>query len=225
MNILAHFLLRFVALALLAAGGLPLLAGAQGLARAEMQTDQVHAVLLAHAPAGVPTGAEARGEDSQVWVGLQLTHQPDWHTYWKNSGDSGLPTQLQWTLPPGVLAGDVAWPLPSKIYIGDLANYGYEGTVLLPVPLIITPEYQPGPLADSLDVGLKASWLVCRMECIPQDGEFALKLPLRGSTALHGAAFEAALASQPAELEATQSVVQLQDGGERVTVRVVGLPP
>ena len=64
-------------------------------------------------------------------------HQPHWHTYWKNAGDSGLPTKLEWTLPAGVTAGDIAWPAPQKIAIGTLANFGFEGTVLLPVPLTI----------------------------------------------------------------------------------------
>jgi len=90
---------------------------------------RVRAELMAHAPDGI-------GPGKQVWVGLQLAHQPEWHTYWKNSGDSGLPTQLQWQLPAGVTAGDIAWPNPKKIPIGPLANYGYEGTVLRPVPLL-----------------------------------------------------------------------------------------
>ena len=158
-----------------------------------------------------------------MWVGLQITHAPEWHTYWKNAGDSGMPTELQWTLPPGVMAGDIAWPLPKKIPIGHLANYGYEGTVLLPVPLIITPEYKPGVLADALDVKLKATWLVCRKECIPQDGEFALKIPLRSSTALNGAAFDAALKSQPADVAGAHQVA-LKDDGKRLAVRVAGLP-
>ncbi len=119
------------------------------------------------------------------------------------------------------MAGDIAWPLPKKIPIANLANYGYEGTVLLPVPLIVTPEYKPGPLTEAMDIGLKASWLVCRQECIPQEGEFALRLPLRSSTALDGAAFEAALKSQPAELTGAQ---QVQVAGERLQVRISGLP-
>ena len=41
-----------------------------------------------------------------VWLGLAIDHQPHWHTYWKNPGDSGLPTTLQWQLPAGVTAGD-----------------------------------------------------------------------------------------------------------------------
>jgi len=192
--------------------------------KTEVRTEQVQARLLAHAPQGVPLGLAPEAAARQpVWLGLQISHAPDWHTYWKNAGDSGMPTELHWTLPPGVLAGDIAWPLPRKIPIGQLANYGYDGTVLLPVPLIITPDYKPSPLADSLEIGLKATWLVCRQECIPQDGEFSLKLPLRSSTALHGAAFEAALASQPAELPG-QHAITLTDGGRRLALRVTGLP-
>ena len=200
-------------------------AAAQNNAQSEVvRTDQVQAKLLAHAPQGVPIGQTPEAAAAQpVWVGLQITHAPEWHTYWKNAGDSGMPTELQWTLPPGVMAGDIAWPLPKKIPIGHLANYGYEGTVLLPVPLIITPQYKPGVLADALDVKLKATWLVCRKECIPQDGEFALKIPLRSSTALNGAAFDAALKSQPADVAGAHQVA-LKDDGKRLAVRVAGLP-
>jgi thiol:disulfide interchange protein DsbD len=97
-------------------------------------TSEVRAELLAHAPQGVAAG-------QPLWLGLQITHQPVWHTYWKNPGDSGLPTVLEWTLPAGVTAGDIAWPTPKKIPIGNLANYGYEGTVLLPVPLTVAPGF------------------------------------------------------------------------------------
>ncbi|MFT4195543.1 protein-disulfide reductase DsbD domain-containing protein, partial [Ottowia sp.] len=189
-----------------------------------MRTEQVHATLLAHAPQGVPVGVAPEAAQGQpVWVGLRIEHAPHWHTYWKNSGDSGLPTELDWTLPPGVMAGDIAWPLPRKIPIGHLANYGYEGTVLLPVPLIVTPAYKPGPLADALDIRLKARWLVCRQECIPQEGEFSLKLPLRSSTALNAAAFDAALKAQPEPVQGAHEV-EIQDGGRRLAVRVAGLP-
>ena len=171
-------------------------------------TPQVRAELLAHAPQGVPVGQpEAAAQKQPVWVGLQLTHKPEWHTYWKNSGDSGLPTMLEWTLPPGVMAGDIAWPLPKKIPIGNLANYGYEDTVLLPVPLTITPGFKPPPGGSTLDVKLKASWLVCRKECIPEEGEFAIQIPLQGSTALHAQAFEAAFKAFPQPVLVTRGVL------------------
>ncbi|TWO64892.1 protein-disulfide reductase [Caenimonas sedimenti] len=184
---------RFLAAAALALVLAPLGAAAQG--KAVVTTERVRAELLAHAPEGLQPG-------KPVWVGLQLAHQPEWHTYWKNSGDSGLPTQLEWKLPRGVVAGDIQWPLPKKIPIGTLANYGYEGTVLLPVPLTITPEFKPSVLAGDVEIKLKANWLVCKKECIPEDGEFMLKLPARSTTALHGGAFDAAFAAAPRPLAA-----------------------
>jgi len=195
---------------LLSPGG----AQAQTGAKSAVTTERVRAELLAHAPDGVAPG-------KQVWVGLQLAHQPEWHTYWKNSGDSGLPTQLQWTLPPGVVAGDIAWPVPRKIRIGTLANYGYEGTVLLPVPLTITPEFKPSLLGGDLDVKLKAQWLVCRTECIPEDGEFSLKIPARSTTALNGAAFDASLRAQPKAIAANS---QVRVEANAIAVSVSGLP-
>jgi thiol:disulfide interchange protein DsbD len=179
-------------------------------------TGQVRAELMAHAPEGVTSG-------KPVWVGLQLAHQPHWHTYWKNSGDSGLPTQLEWTLPPGVLAGDIAWPVPKKLPLGKLINYGYEGTVLLPVPLTITPDFKPSPFNPELTVKLKASWLVCRTECIPEEGEFSLRLPVQSSTALNAAAFNAAQAAQPTPL-ATSPQSQFKLEGQTLQLSLTGLP-
>lgn len=154
-------------------------------------TDQVRATLLAHAPEGVSPG-------KPLWLGLQIKHQPEWHTYWKNPGDSGLPITLEWTLPQGLVAGDIEWPIPHKIPLGNLANYGYEGTVLLPVPVTVTSAFAGGALPGArLQVRLKGSWLVCRKECIPEEGDFALDLPVAGSTALHGADFEAARKAAP----------------------------
>ena len=60
---------------------------------------QTSARLIAWAPKGITAG-------ETVWLGLEITHQPHWHTYWKNSGDSGLPTELAWTLPTGWNAGE-----------------------------------------------------------------------------------------------------------------------
>ena len=156
---------------------------------AVVQTEQVRAELIAHAPQGA-------GPGQAVWLGLKIEHQPHWHTYWKNPGDSGLPTTLDWTLPAGVTAGATAWPAPKSIAIGRLTNYGYEDTVVLPVPLTISQSFQPTVTGD-LEVKLTASWLVCRQECIPQDGNFVLRIPVRSSTALNGAAFEAAQAAAP----------------------------
>jgi thiol:disulfide interchange protein/DsbC/DsbD-like thiol-disulfide interchange protein len=202
------------ALFLIAACAINTGARAQNTSKSVVTSPQVRAELMAHAPDGTNPG-------KTVWVGLQLTHQPEWHTYWKNPGDSGLPTDLQWTLPAGVTAGDIAWPLPKKLPIGDLLNYGYDATVLLPVPLTIGPAFKPSALSADLEIKLKASWLVCRRECIPEEGEFVLHLPVRGSTAINGAAFDTSFKAQPKPLSADS---QVEVAGNMIKVTVAGLP-
>src|SRR6185503_1845882 len=49
-----------------------------------------------------------------VMAGIQLKMQPGWHTYWRNSGESGEPTRIEWILPKSVTAGDIQWPLPER---------------------------------------------------------------------------------------------------------------
>lgn len=205
--------LRWIAALALAA---PLLAPAQNLVSrltdtTVVQSEQARAELLAHAPEGA-------GPGKPIWVGLQITHAPEWHTYWKNSGDSGLPTELQWTLPPGVTAGPIGWPTPRKFPLGTLANYGYDGTVLLPVPLTV----EPGFAGKEIEVKLYAAWLVCRKECIPEEGNFTLRLPVQGSTALNGRAFEATFAAAPADQPAGAS--QLEPVDSQLEVSLAGLP-
>src|ERR1700743_3111622 len=68
-----------------------------------------------------------------IHVALRQQIQKGWHTYWRNSGDSGGAPRIKWALPAGWQAGDFTWPAPKKLPVGPLMNYGYEGEVLLPM--------------------------------------------------------------------------------------------
>ena len=184
-------------------------------AQTTLRNEQVQAELLAHAPQGVQPG-------QVFWIGLKIEHAAHWHTYWQNPGDSGLPTRLNWQLPAGLKAGEVAWPLPKKIPIGTLANYGYEGTVLLAVPVNVTQPFQP-PINGKLRIELQAEWLVCRQECIPQESRFALDLPVHSASALHGALFEAAQGATPQALPGRHTA-QIAEDGKSVQLRIEQLP-
>ena len=95
-----------------------------GLAQTYQGKQLVRAELLADTNAVVP--------GKPFTVGLLLRMAPGWHTYWKFSGDAGLPTELKWKLPPGWKVGDIQWPIPLKtIDPGDIETYGYENEVLL----------------------------------------------------------------------------------------------
>jgi thiol:disulfide interchange protein DsbD len=112
-------------------------------------------------------------------VGLLLRMAPGWHTYWKFSGDAGLPTELKWKLPPGWKISDIQWPIPLKtIDPGDIETYGYENEVLLMQE--ITP---PSKLDDSsAKLSAEANWLVCERICIPGSATLQLDLPVASTS-------------------------------------------
>jgi len=150
-------------------------------------------------------------------VGLLIEHEPEWHTYWRNPGDSGLETRFSWTLPEGFEAGPIQWPWPERHEIGHLVNYGYSDTILLPVRIEPPADLEPG---QDVTLTLKADWLVCRIECIPGSAELALTLPVgrdAGGASAHAAAFDAADRRRPTTVEwpAVFSV-----DGDRVGVQV-----
>ena len=147
---------------------LALLAAGPAFGQAVVQTDNVRAELLADVAAVKP------GEP--FWVGLRQTIRPKWHTYWKNPGESGLPTEIKWTLPPGVKADPIVWPTPHRFDIGGVINYGFQDEAVLLVR--ITPPADLG--AGPLKLAAEANWLVCEDVCIPEDGKFELALPVDG---------------------------------------------
>ena len=132
-------------------------------------------------------------------VALRFVHDPHWHTYWLNPG-TGLPTKLDWKLPPGWSAGDIQWPAPHVITdrTGTITGNGYDGELLLPATL--TP---PADLAPGVNVTLHASaeWLMCAEVCVPGNADVSLTLPV------------AAAAPQPDAV-----------WGEKIRATVTGLP-
>jgi thiol:disulfide interchange protein/DsbC/DsbD-like thiol-disulfide interchange protein len=133
----------------------------------------VNAELLADTTAVVP--------GKPFTVGLLLRMAPRWHTYWKFSGDAGLPTELNWKLPPGWKVSEIQWPIPLKtIDPGDIQTYGYENEVLL------MQEITPPPKIDNPSVKLfaDASWLVCEKICIPGNATLQLEMPVSATSQL-----------------------------------------
>jgi thiol:disulfide interchange protein len=128
-------------------------------------------------------------------VGLLLRMAPAWHTYWKFSGDAGLPTELKWKLPPGWKIGEIQWPIPVKtIDPGDIQTYGYENEVLLMQEItppnvvagigdagnVARANHEPGSSIPATTVKLSAdaSWLVCERICIPGGATLQSELPV-----------------------------------------------
>ena len=140
------------------------------------------------------TSSIVAGQSFQV--GLLLEMAPGWHTYWQYSGDSGLPTSIDWELPPGFTAGPIEWPLPqAKIEPGDIQVYSYSGKVLLLTT--ITP---PANLLKNVTLRARATWLVCEEICVPGEANLELTLPVAQSAVpANAAVFEEFRAQLPSK--------------------------
>jgi thiol:disulfide interchange protein DsbD len=117
----------------------------------------------AHTQAQLILSADIARPGDTIWAGVDLKMEPGWHTYWKNPGESGMATKIEWQLPPGITAGEIQWPLPEKLPPIEVTTYGYNDEVVLLVPLKLANDLKPGPL----DLKAKVSWLECKEVCIP----------------------------------------------------------
>ncbi len=108
-------------------------------------------------------------------VALRISLDQHWHVYWENPGDSGLPPAIDWTLPDGVEIGEIRWPVPSRIQVPPLTSFGLEGDVILPLEVRVPETLEPG---TDLTLEAVASWLVCRVACLPGDARLSLTLPI-----------------------------------------------
>lgn len=150
---------------LLAIGGLATAWG--DAAAAPVASEHIQSELLAE-PAAAAPGSEAV-------FGLRLTPETGWHVYWRNPGDSGLPTRILWTLPAGASAGEIQWPYPATEVLGDIVNYGYAEASTLLVPVHVPSDW---PVGKPLPVAAEAKWLVCKDICIPGSAKYSLSLPV-----------------------------------------------
>lgn len=91
------------------------------------------------------------------WVALHLEIEPEWHAYWKNPGDAGIPLKVEWNLPAGFEAGPLEWPFPEKFTVEDMVGFGYAGEVVL------LTKITPPATIDAAEINLSANvrWLVC----------------------------------------------------------------
>ena len=179
---LSHHLIRALTLALCAS------ALACTSARAQNAADLVKAELLAE-PAAIMPG-------EPFTVGIKLSMKEHWHTYWRNPGDSGEPTQVTWKLPQGFAAGDLQWPAPSLIRVGPSAGFGYEGEAILLARVTPPRDVRPGTTVNlAADVG----YVVCEKICIPGEAQVSLSLPVSepGAPPQANAVFDAARGRLP----------------------------
>jgi len=120
--------------------------------------------------------------DRVVLIGVLFDLQPGWHIYWVNPGDAGRPPEIHWELPAGFRAGDIRWPTPLRLTTGRIVHYGYEGLVLLRLPLQVPADYERG---TPVTLAANVKYVVCREVCASAQASVTLSMPSVCSAPAH----------------------------------------
>ncbi|HXA35702.1 MAG TPA: protein-disulfide reductase DsbD domain-containing protein [Steroidobacteraceae bacterium] len=167
-------------------------------------TDNVKAHLVSEVSSIAP--------GQSFWVALEFSIRDGWHTYWRNPGDSGQATTLNWSLAPGFTAGEILWPAPHRFELPPLVNYGYAKHAVHLVNITAPQDLRAG---GPIVLSAKASWLVCADVCIPEDAQLQLKLPVNAQPGAADPADAALFAAARSELPGAApaaTTARIQDG-------------
>jgi thiol:disulfide interchange protein DsbD len=116
------------------------------------------------------------GKDFNLFI--KLIPDKDWHTYWINPGDVGLPTVIDFDSVKGVKTYEPIFETPEKIPFSGMANFGYESENTIMIPIKISPDFNK----DELEIKANIRWLVCKEECIPGSKKINFKIKVNGKS-------------------------------------------
>ncbi|MGB3627225.1 MAG: protein-disulfide reductase DsbD domain-containing protein [Henriciella sp.] len=175
-----------------------------------------------HARIDFITEREVAIPGETVWLGFEFEMDPKWHIYWLNAGDAGIPPEMFWsdqTTLDAAAIREISWPLPEEIPVveGEIMDYGYSNTVVLPFPVEI-----PDDASDTIRFDGTLDYLICEDICIPESVDLTLYLDVGDTQVpdLEGAEkIAAALGDVPPELDGT---ARLSEKGDTWTLSLTG---
>ena len=191
-----------------------------GITAVAMAADEKRTAVTANVIAAVIVEAEQVAPGDTVTLLLHQKIRKNWHTYWRNPGDSGQETAVAWTLPDGAHIDPIQWPVPRRIMVGKLANYGYDDEVGLVFDLTIPSTW---PVGKSFPVKADAAWLECESICIPSYASFVFSIPTASATRIAKDAAPAFTAARAALPKPTNWRATADEVGDTVVIRVEGL--
>jgi len=136
---------------------------------------------VAHAAKPEPVKAELLADVTAVQpgmtfdVGVRLTMEEGWHVYWQNPGDAGLPTKVEWKVPPGFKVKALDYPTPVRFdQPGGVVGYGYRDSLMLIAKVTAPADLKAG---SKIEIAANAKWLVCKDVCLPGKAAVKVELP------------------------------------------------
>ncbi len=158
---------------------------------------------------------------SDFYVAIKLSVADEWHIYWKNPGDSGLPTEVKWTLPKGVeKVGSLIWQVPERIEWSGMVNYGFEHDVYLIQKFKTIRSIE----LKAIDITAEVNWLVCKEKCIPQSDKVSIKIAVDEmfEKSNENKLIQNLLASAPSNFKSVKSTFKF--GKEKLEVNLLDMP-
>ncbi|MEC7840528.1 MAG: protein-disulfide reductase DsbD domain-containing protein [Chlamydiota bacterium] len=115
-------------------------------------------------------------------VAIKLNIEDQWHAYWKNPGEVGMPISIDWNLPSGFTASTIEWPTPIRFDTESIIGFGYEHEAVLLTE--ITPPEQL-PLSSSTTIAASINWLACSdSSCLPGATDVEISLPVNDAPSI-----------------------------------------
>ena len=109
-------------------------------------------------------------QSGELRMGLHFKLAPEWHVYWKNSGDAGFPPVVVFQ---NLGETELLWPAPERFELpGDLVAFGYADEVVYPVRAKLDAQ------GDRLRLVADVDYLVCKVDCVPYRYTLTLDQPL-----------------------------------------------
>ncbi len=126
------------------------------------------------AEARLVTNSFSSEKDSVISLGVLINLLDDWHIYWRNPGDSGLPTEIEIILPNGITSSEIKFPIPKIFASDEIVNYGYGHQVLFLFDLYIPRNYS----LKEINISAKITSLICKEICKAFDTTVTINLDL-----------------------------------------------
>ena len=113
--------------------------------------------------------------ENEYFIGLKISLHDGWKTYWKNPGDAGLPITLDLMSLKNIDSHEVLFPFPKQYTDHGLKTIGYEKEVIFPIKLNLRDD------TKEVSTKIKASYLVCKDICIPENKTVSLIADVKSS--------------------------------------------
>jgi thiol:disulfide interchange protein DsbD len=126
---------------------------------------QLHSQPKGAAKARIVSNSYSADEDSSIQIGVLIELANGWHIYWKNPGDTGIPTKIDWNVPKNFQLLNKQWPIPKAFEFDGLVSYGYENQVLFITDIILLKNDN----SHIINISVKIKSLLCKDICIPFD--------------------------------------------------------